>query len=79
MNAVAGADLNLTMSPANAAKIDQGSTFSYVLTVLNQGPDSDPSVTVTDTLPGNVTPAGAATTTSGSCSGAPRSRVRSAP
>ena len=69
VNAVAGADLNLTMSPANAAKIDQGSTFSYVLTVLNQGPDSDPSVTVTDTLPGNVTPAGAATTTSGSCSG----------
>ena len=69
VNAVAGADLNLTMSPANAAKIDQGSTFSYVLTVLNQGPDSDPSVTVTDTLPGNVTPAGAATTTAGSCSG----------
>ena len=69
VNAVAGADLNLTMSPANAAKIDQGSAFSYVLTVLNQGPDSDPSVTVTDTLPGNVTPAGAATTTSGSCSG----------
>jgi uncharacterized repeat protein (TIGR01451 family) len=69
VNAVAGADLNLTVSPANATKIDQGSSFSYVLTVTNQGPDADPGVVVTDTLSGNVTPAGPAVASQGSCSG----------
>ncbi len=61
------ADLALaeTASPSPAAV---GGNLTYTLTITNNGPNSAPSVTVTDTLPSGVTFV-SATPSVGSCSG----------
>jgi uncharacterized repeat protein (TIGR01451 family) len=69
VSTVAGADLNLTMTPGASAKVDQGTAFDYVLTVTNQGPDTEPDATLVDTLPSNVTANGSPSTSQGSCTG----------
>jgi uncharacterized repeat protein (TIGR01451 family) len=63
-----GADLGVSTSVP--AKVDQGTGFTYTLTVTNNGPGSEPDPTVTDTLPANSSLAGSVTVTAGSCSGA---------
>ena len=61
-----GADLGVTTSIPT--KITVGTGFSISLTVTNHGPN--PTVaTLTDTLPGAATAAGAVTSTRGTCSG----------
>jgi len=62
-----GADLGVSTSVP--AKVDQGTGFTYTLTVTNNGPGAEPDATVTDTLPTNSSLAGSVTTTAGSCSG----------
>ena len=47
---VSGADL-----PANLDWVPAGTSFTYTLTVTNEGPSDASGITVTDTLPGAVT------------------------
>jgi uncharacterized repeat protein (TIGR01451 family) len=60
------ADLSIAKSAA-PDPVQTGQTITYTLTAHNAGPDTDPGVTVTDPLPGNVTYV-SSSTTQGSCS-----------
>ena len=48
------ADLSIAKS-ANPTTVDAGQSLTYTLTATNGGPDTATSLTVSDTLPGNVT------------------------
>jgi uncharacterized repeat protein (TIGR01451 family) len=62
---LATADLSLFKFDS-ADPVSTGSSFSYTLTVANDGPDAATAVDVTDTLPAGVTPV-SATPSQGSC------------
>ena len=64
---VASADLSLTKSGA-PDPVTVGDTVTYTVVVTNGGPDAATGVTVTDTLPAEVTFV-SATATQGTCSG----------
>ncbi len=59
-----GADLGVTT--AVSAKVNTGAAFSYVFTVVNHGPSSEPAATFSDSLPVTAT---TVTTTQGTCTG----------
>jgi uncharacterized repeat protein (TIGR01451 family) len=69
VNSVPGADLNVTATPTSAQKLDAGAGFDYVVTVTNQGPNTEPAAVMTDVLPSGMSRNGAVSTTQGSCSG----------
>src|SRR5437879_2175397 len=60
-----GADLAVTKT-ASPNPVPLGASLSYAITVANHGPSAATGVTVTDTLPPNVT-FGSATATQGNC------------
>jgi len=61
------ADLSLTMT-ASPSSVSLNNNLTYTLTATNNGPNSAPNVTVTDTLPAGLTYV-SATASTGSCSG----------
>src|SRR5437879_547854 len=65
MGGVVGADLAVTKT-ASPNPVPLGASLSYAITVANHGPSAATGVTVTDTLPPNVT-FGSATATQGNC------------
>jgi uncharacterized repeat protein (TIGR01451 family) len=55
--------------------VTTGGTLTYTLTVSNAGPDAAANVTVTDTLPSEVTFASCSSTGSGTCGGSGNART----
>ena len=68
------ADLGITKS-ASSGTIVVGSNVTYTITVVNNGPDSASSITVTDNLPGSLAFVSCAATGSGVCSGSGNNRI----
>jgi uncharacterized repeat protein (TIGR01451 family) len=62
-----GADVAVTKT-ASTATVTVGETFDYVLTVINNGPDTATNVVVSDPLPANFSLI-SASSTQGSCTG----------
>jgi len=68
------ADLAVTKA-ASSATIIVGSSVTYTITLVNNGPDSASSITVTDNLPATLTFVSCASTGAGVCGGSGNNRI----
>lgn len=68
------ADLGVTKA-ASSATIIAGSSVTYTITLVNNGPDSALSITVTDNLPASLTFVSCASTGSGVCGSSGDNRI----
>jgi len=68
------ADLAVTKA-ASSGTIIAGSSVTYTITLVNNGPDSASSITVTDNLPASLTFVSCASTGNGVCGGSGNDRI----
>jgi uncharacterized repeat protein (TIGR01451 family) len=69
-------EANLSITKGDAPDpVTTGGTLTYTLTVSNAGPDAAANVTVTDTLPSEVTFVSCSSTGSGTCGGSGNART----
>ena len=68
------ADLAVTKA-ASSGTITVGSSVTYTITLVNNGPDSASSITVTDNLPASLTFVSCAATGNGLCGGSGNNRI----
>jgi uncharacterized repeat protein (TIGR01451 family) len=66
---VLAADVRITKSAANLQPLPVGSYLTYIITVLNAGPDTATNVVVTDVLPPGMSQIAPAVPDQGTCSG----------
>ncbi len=68
------ADLGIAKA-ASSGTITVGSNITYTITLVNNGPDSASSITVTDNLPASLTFVSCASTANGICGGSGNNRI----